>query len=118
MDGNQAAPTPMLYGGGRHLPHNPSTPMAEKSRNGRRTEKNLFKQPVKVVEMQSEVVSRSSHAGRLQPGVLAATHTASQGLLLMTLPLQNGRGAFAGSIVMVSGLLPPRLCPFLAITRM
>ena len=66
------------------FPITPSTPMAELvdewSAKGR---KNIFGQPVKVVEMQSEAGAAGALHGSLQAGALSTTYTASQGLLLM-----------------------------------
>ena len=45
--------------------------------------KNIFGEPVKVVEMQSEGGAAGAVHGSLQAGVLTSTFTASQGLLLM-----------------------------------
>lgn len=45
--------------------------------------KNMFGEPVKVVEMQSEGGAAGAVHGSLQSGVLTTTFTASQGLLLM-----------------------------------
>lgn len=65
-------------------PITPSTPMAEGvdewSAHGK---KNIFGQPVKVVEMQSEAGAAGSVHGSLAAGALTSTYTASQGLLLM-----------------------------------
>ncbi len=65
-------------------PITPSSPMAELtdlwSSQGR---KNLFGQPVRVVEMQSEGGAAGTLHGSLQAGALTTTYTASQGLLLM-----------------------------------
>ncbi|MDR1638333.1 MAG: pyruvate:ferredoxin (flavodoxin) oxidoreductase, partial [Clostridiales bacterium] len=65
-------------------PITPSSPMAEHTdewaANGR---KNIFGQPVKVVEMQSEAGAAGSVHGSLSAGALTTTYTASQGLLLM-----------------------------------
>lgn len=65
-------------------PITPSSPMAETvdemSAHGK---KNLFGQPVKVVEMQSEGGASGTLHGSLQSGALTTTYTASQGLLLM-----------------------------------
>ena len=44
---------------------------------------NLYGNPVKVVEMQSEAGAIGAVHGALQAGCLATTYTASQGLLLM-----------------------------------
>ena len=65
-------------------PITPSSPMAEKtdewSANGR---KNLFSQPVSLVEMQSEAGAIGAVHGALESGSLATTFTSSQGLMLM-----------------------------------
>ena len=65
-------------------PITPSSPMAEITdewaANGR---KNLFGQPVKIIEMQSEAGAAGAVHGSLQAGALTTTYTASQGLLLM-----------------------------------
>lgn len=45
--------------------------------------KNMFGQPVKVVEMQSEAGAAGVVHGSLKTGALTSTYTASQGLLLM-----------------------------------
>lgn len=86
MDGNTAAAyvsyaftdTAAIY------PITPSSTMAEVvdewSSQGK---KNIFNQPVRVVEMQSEGGAAGTLHGCLQAGALATTYTASQGLLLM-----------------------------------
>jgi pyruvate-ferredoxin/flavodoxin oxidoreductase len=86
MDGNEAAAyasyafteVAAIY------PITPSTPMAETadiwSAHGK---KNIFGQPVKVVEMQSEAGAAGAVHGSLQAGALTTTYTAAQGLLLM-----------------------------------
>jgi pyruvate-ferredoxin/flavodoxin oxidoreductase len=65
-------------------PITPSSTMAEYadewSAYGR---KNIFGEPVKVVEMQSEAGAAGAVHGSLQAGALTTTFTASQGLLLM-----------------------------------
>ena len=65
-------------------PITPSSPMAEYVdewvAQGR---KNIFGQPVKVMEMQSEAGAAGAVHGSLQAGALTTTFTASQGLLLM-----------------------------------
>lgn len=65
-------------------PITPSSPMAELvdqwAAEGR---KNIFGQPVKVVEMQSEAGAAGVVHGSLKTGALTTTYTASQGLLLM-----------------------------------
>ena len=66
------------------FPITPSSPMAEHvdewSAQGK---KNIFGQPVKVMEMQSEGGAAGAVHGSLQAGALTTTYTASQGLLLM-----------------------------------
>ena len=66
------------------FPITPSSPMAEHvdewSAQGK---KNIFGQPVKVMEMQSEAGAAGAVHGSLQAGALTTTYTASQGLLLM-----------------------------------
>ena len=86
MDGNSAAAhvsyafteVTAIY------PIPPSSPMAEHVdewvAQGR---KNIFGQPVKVMEMQSEAGAAGAVHGSLQAGALTTTYTASQGLLLM-----------------------------------
>ena len=86
MDGNEAAAyvsyTFTEVAG--IFPITPSSPMAEHvdewAANGK---KNLFGQPVQVVEMQSEGGAAGTVHGSLQSGALTTTYTASQGLLLM-----------------------------------
>jgi len=66
------------------FPITPSTPMAELVDEwAARGRKNIFGQPVKVVEMQSEAGAAGALHGSLQAGALSSTYTASQGLLLM-----------------------------------
>ncbi len=86
LDGNEAAAlvaykfteAAFIY------PITPSTSMAEKvekwSADSRR---NLFGEPVEVVQMQSEAGVAGAMHGALACGALATTFTASQGLLLM-----------------------------------
>ena len=50
---------------------------------GSKREKNIFGQPVKIVELQSEGGAAGTVHGALQAGALTTTYTASQGLLLM-----------------------------------
>ncbi len=86
MDGNEAAAyiayafteVASIY------PITPSSPMAGKTdvwaANGK---KNLFGQPVRLVEMQSEAGAIAAAHGALQTGALASSFTSSQGLMLM-----------------------------------
>ncbi|HHW47228.1 MAG TPA: pyruvate:ferredoxin (flavodoxin) oxidoreductase [Clostridiaceae bacterium] len=86
MDGNQAAAyaSYALTEVATIFPITPSSPMAEGvdewSSHGM---KNIFGQPVKVVEMQSEAGAAGAMHGSLAAGALTTTYTASQGLLLM-----------------------------------
>ncbi|MCL3782618.1 pyruvate:ferredoxin (flavodoxin) oxidoreductase [Prolixibacteraceae bacterium JC049] len=65
-------------------PITPSSTMAEYvdewAANGRT---NMFEQPVRLAEMQSEGGAAGAVHGSLQSGALTSTYTASQGLLLM-----------------------------------
>ena len=65
-------------------PITPSSQMAELVDEwAARGRKNLFGQPVRVIEMQSEGGAAGTLHGSLQSGALSTTYTASQGLLLM-----------------------------------
>ena len=86
MDGNTAA-AHVAYAFTEFagiFPITPSSPMAENidewAAQGR---KNVFGSKVKVVEMQSEGGAAGTVHGAAEAGALAATYTASQGLLLM-----------------------------------
>lgn len=105
MDGNMAAAeasyafteVAAIY------PITPSTPMAESvdemSAHGK---KNIFGQPVKVVEMQSEAGAAGSVHGSLVAGALTTTYTASQGLLLMIPNLYRMSGELLPGVLHVS----------------
>jgi len=86
MDGNEAAAyiayafteVAAIY------PITPSSPMAELVDAWASTgKKNIFHQPVRVVEMQSEAGASGAVHGSLQGGALTTTFTSAQGLLLM-----------------------------------
>jgi len=86
MDGNMAASyisyaftdVSAIY------PITPSSTMGENVDEwSSKGQKNIFGQPVKVVEMQSEAGAAGAVHGSLQGGALTTTYTASQGLLLM-----------------------------------
>ena len=86
VDGNEAA-ADVAYGFtevATIYPITPSSPMAEHvdvwSAKGR---KNLFGQPVKLVEMQSEAGAVGAVHGASEAGSLCSSFTASQGLMLM-----------------------------------
>jgi pyruvate-ferredoxin/flavodoxin oxidoreductase len=105
MDGNEAAAyisyafteVATIY------PITPSSPMAEGvdewSAHGK---KNIFDQPIKVVEMQSEAGAAGAVHGSLQAGALTTTYTASQGLLLMIPNLYRWAGEFLPAVLHVS----------------
>ena len=66
------------------FPITPSSNMAESADEWAAVgKKNIFNQPVKIVEMQSEGGAAGAVHGSLQAGALTTTYTASQGLLLM-----------------------------------
>lgn len=105
VDGNTAAAyvayafteTATIY------PITPSSTMAELveewSVSGR---KNIYGQPVKVVQMQSEAGAAGAFHGALQGGTLATTFTASQGLLLMIPNLYKIAGELLPGVIHVS----------------
>lgn len=65
-------------------PITPSSPMGEHADEwAAHGVKNIFGQPVRVVEMQSEAGAAGAVHGSLAAGALTTTFTASQGLLLM-----------------------------------
>ncbi|QDR81991.1 pyruvate:ferredoxin (flavodoxin) oxidoreductase [Sporomusa termitida] len=84
-------------------PITPSSSMAELvdewSSQGR---KNLFGQPVRVIAMQSEGGAAGTFHGCLQAGALAATYTASQGLLLMIPNMYKMAGELLPAVFHVS----------------
>lgn len=86
MDGNEACATVAYHFTevAGIFPITPSSPMSEKvdewAAAGR---KNVFGQPVTLVEMQSEGGASGALHGAAEAGALATTFTSSQGLLLM-----------------------------------
>ena len=84
-------------------PITPSSPMAEvidvEASKGR---KNFFNSVVKVSEMQSEAGASGTVHGALQAGALAATYTASQGLLLMIPNIYKWAGELLPVVLHVS----------------
>ena len=65
-------------------PITPSSPMAEHADEwSAKGKKNIFGQPVRLVEMQSEAGACGACHGALEAGTLATSFTASQGLMLM-----------------------------------
>lgn len=105
MDANQAAAhvsyayteTAAIY------PITPSSTMAEYTdewaTEGR---KNIFGQPVRVTEMQSEAGAAGAVHGALTAGALTATFTASQGLLLMIPNLYRMAGELLPGVLHVA----------------
>ncbi|SHH76442.1 pyruvate-ferredoxin/flavodoxin oxidoreductase [Sporobacter termitidis DSM 10068] len=105
MDGNNAAAhvayaftdVAAIY------PITPSSTMAEYvdkwSANG---QKNIFGQPVKVLEMQSEAGAAGAVHGSIMSGALTSTFTASQGLLLMIPNMYKWAGEQMPAVIHVS----------------
>ena len=98
-------------------PITPSSPMAELvddwSARGR---KNIFGQPVKVVEMQSEGGASGALHGSLASGALTSTYTASQGLLLMIPNMYKISGELLPGVMHVTAkALASHLSPWIAI---
>jgi len=86
MDGNEAAALASyaFTEVAAIFPITPSSPMAEFVDEWAAHGKlNLFGQPVRIAEMQSEGGAAGAVHGSLQAGALTTTYTASQGLLLM-----------------------------------
>ena len=105
MDGNEAAAyvsyafteVATIY------PITPSSPMADHvddwSAHGK---KNLFGQPVKLVELQAESGACGAMHGALETGSLATTYTASQGLMLMIPPMFRIAGSMLPGVMHVA----------------
>ena len=105
MDGNEAAAyasyafteVAAIY------PITPSSPMAELTdkwaANGK---KNIFGQPVKLVEMQSECGAVSAMHGALDTGAIATSYTASQGLMLMIPTMYRIAGQLKPGVIHVA----------------
>ena len=105
MDGNNAAAwasyaftdVAAIY------PITPSSVMAEVTDEWAVEKKNnIFGQPVKVVEMQSEAGAAGAVHGSLAAGALTTTYTASQGLLLMIPNMYKMAGELLPSVIHVS----------------
>ncbi|MDA8335249.1 MAG: pyruvate:ferredoxin (flavodoxin) oxidoreductase [Peptococcaceae bacterium] len=105
MDGNKAAAyvSYAFTECSAIFPITPSSPMAEYidewSSQG---QKNLFGQPVRVVEMQSEAGAAGALHGALTAGALSTTYTASQGLLLMIPNMYKMAGELLPGVIHVS----------------
>ncbi len=105
MDGNEAAAytayafteLSTIY------PITPSSPMADHvdawAAHGK---KNLFGQPVQLVELESEAGACGAMHGALETGSLATTFTASQGLMLMIPPMFRIAGSMLPGVMHVS----------------
>ena len=105
MDGNTAA-AHISYGFtevAAIYPITPSTPMGETVDEwAAKGKKNIFGEPVKVVEMQSEAGAAGALHGSLQGGALSSTYTASQGLLLMIPNMYKMMGERLPAVIHVS----------------
>lgn len=105
MDGNQAAAYAAysMTEVASIFPITPSTAMAEGVDEWVTAgKKNIFGQPVKVVEMQSEAGAAAAMRGALQSGALSSTYTASQGLLLMIPSLYKMAGELLPGVIHVT----------------
>lgn len=84
-------------------PITPSSPMAEKTDQWAAAgKKNLFGQPVTLVEMQSEAGAAGAVHGALEAGSLAVTFTSSQGLMLMIPALHRISGTRQPGVIHVA----------------
>ncbi len=84
-------------------PITPSSVMAEVTDQwSAKDKKNLFGDPVTVVEMQSEAGAAGAVHGSLSAGALTTTYTASQGLLLMIPNMYKIAGELLPNVIHVS----------------
>ena len=91
-------------------PITPSSPMAELTDTWAATNRNafgkpaenIFGQPVKIMEMQSEAGAAGAVHGSLGAGALTTTYTASQGLLLMIPNMYKIAGELLPCVIHVS----------------
>ena len=105
MDGNEAAAyiSYAFTEVAGIFPITPSSPMAEHvDAWAAKGKKNLFGQPVRVVQLQSEGGAAGTVHGSLQSGALTTTYTASQGLLLMIPNMYKIAGEFLPGVFHVS----------------
>lgn len=105
MDGNMAASyiSYAFTDVSAIFPITPSTTMGENVDEwASKGVKNIFGQPVKVVEMQSEAGAAGAVHGSLQAGALTTTYTASQGLLLMIPNMYKMAGELLPAVFHVS----------------
>ena len=105
MDGNEAAAyasyafteVATIY------PITPSSPMANHVDSwAAHGKKNLFSQPVQLVELESEAGACGAMHGALETGSLASTYTASQGLMLMIPPMYRIAGSMLPGVMHVA----------------
>ena len=105
MDGNEAAAyasyafteVATIY------PITPSSPMADHVDDwAAHGKKNLFGQPVQLVELQAESGACGAMHGALETGSLATTYTASQGLMLMIPPMFRIAGSMLPGVMHVA----------------
>ncbi|WP_297077285.1 pyruvate:ferredoxin (flavodoxin) oxidoreductase [uncultured Enterococcus sp.] len=105
MDGNEAAAyvsyafteVAAVY------PITPSSPMAELVEQwAAQQKKNMFHEPVTIVDMQSEAGAAGAVHGALKTGALTTTYTASQGLLLMLPNMYKIAGELLPSVIHVA----------------
>ena len=84
-------------------PITPSSVMAEVTDQwASKNKKNLFGDPVTVVEMQSEAGAAGTVHGSISAGALTTTYTASQGLLLMIPNMYKIAGELVPNVIHVS----------------
>ena len=84
-------------------PITPSSVMAEVTDQwASKDKKNLFGDPVTVVEMQSEAGAAGTVHGSISAGALTTTYTASQGLLLMIPNMYKIAGELVPNVIHVS----------------
>lgn len=84
-------------------PITPASLMGEKTEYwSTQKNKNLFNQPVKVIEMQSEAGVAGTVHGLAKVGVLSTSFTSSQGLLLMVPTLYKLAGEFLPVVIHVA----------------
>lgn len=105
MDGNEAAALASyaLTEVATIFPITPSSNMAELVDEwSAHNRLNIFDQPIKVVEMESEAGAAGAVHGSLAAGALTTTYTASQGLLLMIPNMYKIAGELLPSVFHVS----------------
>ena len=91
-------------------PITPSSPMGEYADAwASKGMKNMFGEPLRIVEMQSEAGAAGAAHGSLSAGALTVTYTASQGLLLM---IPNMYKISRPSSMCLPVPLPPSHFPF------